>query len=192
MNGPWPEEMVDKFVGHRLVVVAGGRCVWNDLALLNIRGENSEGWHIMCINDIVMHYPGKVDHHYSNDHRMMPPWISARRPNHVRRFGNPKYTHSCRVGGKYSWPLPGHGTSTLNGVYAGLAMGYDPIVICGAPLDDTGHYFDPPWVVSNFCREVGEKESGEMMYWAGAKKRVFGGKVYSMSGRTKELLGGYP
>jgi hypothetical protein len=189
MSGPYPEDMVDKFEGQRCVIVAGGRCVWDDMALLGVQGDANGGWHVLAVNDMVMHYPGAIKHHYSNDHRMMPHWLAARRPLYVRKWGPVKYTHSCRVGGKYSWPWPGHGTSTLNAVYTALALGYSTVVICGAPLDNSGHYFDPPWIISNFENEVGLRENGEMMYWAEAKKRVFGGKVFAMSGRTRTLLG---
>ena len=190
ISGPYPDEkMIDKYVGRNVAIVAGGRTVWDDLALLGIRGGDGQGWHIMCVNDVVMHYPGRVEHMYSNDHRMIGHWLAARRPSTVRNWGPVKYTHSCRVGGKYSWPWPGHGTSSLNAVYTCLAMGYDKIVLCGVPLDNSGHYFEPPWVVTNFENEVGTREDGTMMYWDGAKKKHFQGKVFAMSGRTRDLLG---
>ena len=189
ISGPYPEGMVDKFAGQRCVIVAGGRCVWDDLARLGVKGDDNGGWDVICVNDVVMHFPGRIKHFYSNDHRMMPHWLAARRPAHVRKHGPVKYTHSCRVGGRYSWPWPGHGTSSLNAVYTALALGYAPIVLCGAPLDDSGHYFEAPWIKTNFCREVGTQPNGQIQYWAGAKRKHFAGKVFSMSGRTHELLG---
>ncbi len=192
MDGNYPMEMVDKYVGHRLIVVAGARCVWDDMALLNIRGGDNDSWHVLCINDIVMHYPGRIEHFYSNDHRWMPKWLAARRELHTRAWGGPKHCHSNRTGAKWNWPWPGHGTSTLNAVYTGLALGYDRIVICGAPLDNSGHYFDPPWVQTNFEREVGTREDGQVMYWQKARDHWFNDRVRSMSGRTRTLLGSHP
>ena len=90
------------------------------------------------------------------------------------------------------WPWPGHGTSSLNGCYTGLALGYDEIVLCGAPLDDSGHYFDPPTWHTNFVREIPDVDRGGVIqprYWSEAKARIFDGKVKSMSGRTRDLLG---
>ncbi len=186
----YPEGLLDRFLNKRMVVVGGARCVWDDLALVGIRGgEDNNGYDVMCVNDIVMHYPGRVFHFYSNDHRWMPKWIAARRELHSRKYGGIRHTHSCRTGGQHSWPWPGHGSSGLGAVYTGLAMGYTSIVLCGVPLDDGGHYFDPPWVKTNFNREVGVKGNGDMMYWQGARDKVFEGRVKSASGRTRELLG---
>lgn len=182
----YPKDMVGKFSG-RLVIVSGGRCVWDDLASLGLRGGH--GPDVMCVNDVVMHYPGMVKHLYSNDRRRISGWLQMRRPEIEREYGPVRYTHSCREGAKYHWPWPGHGTSSLGAVYTGLAMGYDEIVLCGVPLDDSGHYFDPPWKESNFTREVGVKGNGQMQYWAEAAKKCFQGRVKAMSGRTRELLG---
>ena len=143
----YPPKMLDRFLNKRLIVVGGARCVWEDLALMGIRGgEDNNGYDVMCVNDIIMHYPGKVMHFFSNDHRWMPKWIEARRELHTRKYGGVRHTHSCGTGGAHTWPWPGHGSSALGAVYTGLAMGYTTIVLCGIPLDDSGHYFDPPWV----------------------------------------------
>lgn len=185
----YPQALVNKFQGKKLLVVAGAACVWDDLALLGVKGgSDNAGWDVMCVNDVVMHYPGRVKHLYSNDHRMIPHWLGARRHQYTRAFGPIEYTHSCRVGGKYSWPWPGHGTSALGAVYTGLAMGYETIVLCGVPLDNSPNYFSPDWELRNFTREVGVK-NGEMQYWARAASKCFHGRVKSMSGRTRELLG---
>lgn len=163
----------------RLLIVATGRCVWDDV-------EKAEYDEVMCVNDMIMHFPGKVNHIYSNDHHYLNYWAQARRPTYPGGF----LKHTCQVGESTQliWPWPGHGTSSLNAVYTGLALGYDKIILAGIPLDDSGHYFDPPWVKSNFTNEVSDKDSG-LHYWSNAKKQVFEGKVSSLSGRTKKLLG---
>lgn len=185
----YPQELVGKFQGKKLLVVAGAKCVWDDLALLGVRGGENAGYDVMCVNDVVMHYPGRIKHLYSNDHRMFAGWLGSRRKQYERAYGPIQYVHSCRTGAKYNWPWPGHGTSLLGAVYTGLAMGYEPIVICGGPLDDSPNYFSPDWEVRNFTREVGTKPDGEMQYWAQAATKCFKGRVKAMSGRTRELLG---
>ena len=186
----WPLEFVGKFSGKRLVVCAGAKCVWDDLARLGVRSEQSDT-HVMAVNDISMHLPMRMRHLYSNDRKMIPHWLGARRKQYERAYGPVEYTHTLRVygGAKVCWPWPGHGTSLLGAVYSGLAMGYDRIVICGGPLDNSPNYFSPPWEERNFLNEVPQKVDGTMAYWESAAKRCFRNRIRSMSGRTRELLG---
>ena len=159
-----------------LAIIGGGRCVWDDVEKL---GGNFD---VMCVNDIIMHYPGEIQYAYSNDARWLPKWLSARRPRYVMEQGKPQL-HSCNQGnGITSWPFPGHGTSGLNAVYVGIAMGYDEIVLCGVPMDGSGHYFDPESLKTNY--------TGGMRFWKNVKS--LHPRVYSMSGNTKELLGEPP
>ena len=145
----------------------------------------------MCVNDIGMHFPDRVAHWYTNDSRMIQRWRAARRPKYARMYDKetPPATHSCFGGADYDWPWPGHGSSGLNAVYTGLALGYQQIVLVGIPLDNGGHYFDPPWLTTNFENEVPDRRENEPKYWEMAAREVFNGRVKSMSGRTAELLG---
>lgn len=186
LNMPLPN-IANTFTG-RLIIAASGRCVWSDLEKAGRKNNDDELPHMMCVNDMIMYYPGQIMHAYSNNHKYLPRWIEARRDQFVTRWGNPRYVHSCRNGAKYNWPWPGHGTSSLNAVYTALALGYEEIWLCGVPLDDTGHFFEPPWVKSNFVHEVADRD-GEIKYWGSAAKRLFKGRVKSFSGRTRDLLG---
>lgn len=174
------------FTGKGLVVCGGGRCVWEDMEGFcpHIRGGS---FHIMAVNDVGMHIPLDVKHWYSNSPKELSAWKNARRPN----YNTSILTHSLdsqNGGAKYKWPWPGHGTSSLNAVYTGLRMGYEQIVLCGVPLDDSGHYFDPPWIGSTFASQVPERD-GTLKWWGRAAEELFGGRVKSMSGRTRDLLG---
>lgn len=177
-----------------LVICSSGRCVWDDLEKFGWRPDwkykpSWDQFDVMCINDMIMHFPGRITHVYSNDHKMIPNWVHARRPRYTKEFQENLKIHTWRMvhSSYHGWPWPGHGTSSLNAVYTGLGLGYSDIVLCGIPLDDSGHYFDPPWVETNFTRQCPERD-GEPKYWGNAAKRVFEGKVRSMSGRTKELI----
>ncbi len=178
-------EVEGKF-GGILVILGSGRCVWDDFSAFLT--EFSFQADIMCVNDTVIHYPGLIRHFYSNDFNRSPHMIKARRPELTKAYGGIAHTHSCRKGANYLWPWAGHGTSSLNAVYTGLALGYDSLVLCGVPLDDSGHYFDPPWVKTNFIKEVGRKGSGKVKYWHSAAVNVFEGRVSAMSGRLKEMF----
>lgn len=178
--GVTPNQFPDPFktpqYSGSLLIVGGGRCVWDDLARIDYSIE----WDVMCVNDIIMHYPGDVHHAYSNDNRTLPKWVAARRPRYAIENKLP-IQHSCNtLETGYKWPFPGHGTSGLGAVYVGLAIGYTNIVLCGIPMDGTGHYFDPPTRTTNYA-------SG-MRYWRNAVP-IFNGAVSSQSGLTRELLG---
>ena len=169
----------------KLLIASSGRCVWNDISQI----RDIQNYDIMCVNDMVMHFPLKVDHFYTNDYRMLSQWLSARRPRYKKDFEESIVSHCCYdpPKGVIKWPWPGHGTSSLNAVYTGLALGYDEILIAGVPLDNSGHYFDPPWVESKFENEVPNRDFLPR-HWKDAKEKVFQGKVKSLSGRTKQLL----
>ena len=166
-----------------LIIVAGARCVWDDLEKAGM-AKNSDH-DVMCVNDIVMHYPGPIEHFYSNDHIWIPKWIDARRQLMSDRFGKVKHQHSL-FHTQWNWPWPGHGSSSLGACYTALGLGYDEVWLCGGHLDNTGHYFDAPWIGSNFAVEVAQRDKGPR-YWENARK-FFKGRVKSFSGRTKELL----
>ncbi len=182
-TGMLPER--DTYSGS-LTIVGSGRCVWDDLS-------NHTWQDVMCLNDMICYFPDEIQHVYSNDDKWLPKWMASRRPRYKLDFPRVPRAHTCQTGTSSMtiWPFPGHGTSALNAVYVGLALGYDEIILAGVPLDGSGHFFDPPngWKnrdkFSNFDREV----SGESpRYWKGAKDNVFKGRVKSLSGRTKELL----
>lgn len=168
-----------------LLIAGGGRCLWDDLEKIRIPED------VMCVNDIIMHFPFKVTHAYSNDWKMLPNWIAARRPRYKIDFHENIIAHSCY--GERAWPWPGHGTSGLNAVYTGLALGYDEIILAGIPLDDDGHYFDPPTGKlfkkpgTKFTKECPDRDN-EPRHWGHAARHIFNGRVKSLSGRTRELL----
>lgn len=183
---PMEYPMSGKYSG--LIFVCGSaRCIWDDLEKAGLAKNDDTHFHIMAINDLIMHYPSRVEHAYSNNHKYLKRWIDARRDQFVTRWEPIKHTHSNKIGGKHTWPWPGHGTSSLNAVYTAIALGYTDIRLCGIPLDNTGHYFEPHWMKTNFQAEVGVRD-GRMKYWHNAKDKIFEGKVTSYSGRTKELL----
>lgn len=121
--------------------------MWDDLTKLG----DIRAYDVMCINDIGMHYPGVVKYWYSNDAVMLKYWAQARRPGYNKDI---KLHSNNGAGGSidpsitlWDWV---HGNSGINAVKTALALGYDRVVLCGVPLDNTGHYFDPPSVMTNY------------------------------------------
>jgi len=171
-----------------LIIASGGRGVWDDLKRAGMARNHDATPHVMCVNEMIMFYPGDITHAYSNNHRFLPKWIETRRDQYQSRYEKRIQTHSNKKGGEHTWPWPGHGTSSLNAVYTGLELGYDKIWLCGVPLDDSGHFWEAPWEKTNFVHEVADRD-GEIKYWSNAKKNIFEDKVWSFSGRTMNLLG---
>jgi hypothetical protein len=62
-------------------------------------------------------------------------------------------------------------------------LGYEEIVLAGIPMDNAGHYFDPPWVATDLA------DSAVATVWREARDRVFDGRVKSLSGNTRDWLG---
>jgi hypothetical protein len=168
-----------------LLIVGSSKGVWDEL---DSKYANDGIYYrtpdVMCLNDMIMHFPGKITHAYSNDHYSLGSWIQARRPRYKKDLGENIYPHSC-YGAKYTWPWPGHGSSGLNAIYTGLALGYDQITVAGVPLDDSGHYFDPQWKRTNFTKEVPDRDR-EVKYWQFAINHIFNKKVKSLS-NTRSL-----
>jgi len=190
-----PAKHFRRYGGRKLIIAGSARCVWDDLRAMGLAHADraSFPWEVMVLNDLIMHIPWPAHHAYSNDHKMLPRWLAARRPDLARDkpLGG---VHTCSIGPNDMnvWPWSGQGTSGLNAVLTGLAMGYDRIVLCGIPLDDEGHYFDAPWVRSRFTQEIREGHENPQWprYWDRFARKCFDNKVRSMSGRTRDMLGG--
>jgi len=114
----------------------------------------------MAVNDMIVHYPYPIVHAHSINRQMLQAWTETRRPK------NKNLKKHC-----FRWP--GVKSSGLNAVYCGLDLGYSEIVVCGVPLDNSGHYFDPPWLQTAFDRNAG--------HLSGCS---FDENVYFMSGRA--------
>jgi hypothetical protein len=150
----------------------------------------------MCINDMIMFFPGDITHCVSCDAPMLPKWWAARRPPYQSRYSKVPRFHTVEseqgVIGVERWHFAGGGTSGLLACVIGLELGYDEIVLCGIPIDNSGHFFDPPSTKTNFAREIVNK-SGNIRgdgrrFWTN-RLEEFGGRVKSMSGNTKLILG---
>lgn len=185
----------DAYTGKNIVVCGDAACVWDDLnrfgaASFAGRGRvEKPGWDFMTVNRLVETFPGVIEHIYSNEPKLLTRFVAARRQEY--EFPLPKHSHSCNKGDvDHLWPFGGHGTSGLGAVLVGIGLGYDRIVLCGLPLDDSPHNGEPPWRKSNFTNECAPNiATGKNQFWALAMRHAFDGRVRSMSGRTMEWLG---
>lgn len=96
------------------------------------------------------------------------------------------------------WPEADRGgDSGLFAVFVGLGLGYDEIVLCGMPQDGSRHFFNSPYeddevFYKNWCTHhraaIKNDYPHTHMSWRMAAPDM-GGKVRSMSGFTRDLLG---
>jgi hypothetical protein len=84
-------------------------------------------------------------------------------------------------------------TSAGKAALIGLKMGFDPIILCGCPLDGSGYSFDEAVVSQDkSCQRVGDPKVQDRRTIRAYKERyvslaqsTFKGKVFSMSGFTR-------
>ena len=174
-----------------LIICGDAACVWGDLERFGCasrlgRGSvRKDGFDFMTVNRLVETFPGEIEHCYSNEPQLLDRFVAARREEYRKEFGAPRHTHSCNKGAMWRWPWGGHGSSGLGAALVAVGLGYEQIVLCGMPLDNSPHNGEPPWRECRFDKEV----AGMNQHWKSAMEMVFDGKVKSMSGRTMKWLG---
>lgn len=174
---PSASELVDKFKGT-LLICAGAQSVWRDINEYSVNAVAY--YHLMAVNDIGMFLPHQLEHWYSNHGDQLPAWMQVRAFHHQQA----RYVHTAKhQRNGIPWPVPTSGTSTLSAVYVALCLGYDRIILCGAPLDNSPHFFEGASAVTNFSAE------GQHDIWDRANREIFEGRVKSMSGASRAILG---
>jgi hypothetical protein len=188
-------EWTDKQSGT-LLIVGSAACVHEDLkAAQSIRPHA----HLLLINGAAQLF--EHAHHMLCGHgEKAEQFVRAR----GLKFPDapPLYIHASRRGGTnpqgvtHIWEnVSTGGTSAWKAVRIGKAMGYEELILCGCPLDDSGYAAGESDGIAHGCARIGLGE-GRMFnnYRATFKKRAReeGAGVYSMSGYSRELLGAPP
>uniref|UniRef100_A0A6H1ZEI0 Uncharacterized protein n=1 Tax=viral metagenome TaxID=1070528 RepID=A0A6H1ZEI0_9ZZZZ len=182
--------------GGTLALVAGGWPVWQDFMALEAMEATPWPHDIMVVNDIGIFLPRPLTHWVSYHSDQLPHLVALREGHlgnsqikrHIHTHGAPK-----PEGAECRWEFEAAGgTSTLFGVRVALAMGYDRVVLCGAPMDSGGHAWTPPpemWVPDSFVKHGRFGNERLEQDWLQARDNEFSGRVRSLSGRTREWLG---
>lgn len=178
-------ELVGLFKG-KVLVCASGHTLWSDLLKEGFDYKKyRQEFDIMAVNRVIQDLPGFINHGYSNHAEKLMYWRECRDDTlkaSDRHYPESTLLHSNRESGNIDhvlWPWIGHGTSTLGAVIVAHALGYDEIVVCGAPMDCGPHYYDPPWIKPDF--------SANVRHWENAAK-YFEGKVRAASGILQDVL----
>jgi len=150
------------------VVLGGAACLWDDLVRLGaFTGA------VVAVNQAGIHYPHPIQYWATLHPANLLHWRGERaRRGHDMAFE----AWTDRVGG---WDT---GSSGLHAAGCALRAGYGPVVLCGVPMDASEHFHGvDPWPHAD-------------VHWPAwlAKADEMRGRVFSMSGRTRDLLGAPP
>lgn len=172
------------------MICGSGRCLWDDVR----RFQSDVPCDVMAVNHAGMYLPVQF-HHWVSVHGEIFQWMTPLRANGHYFVGNPRdqkvrplrhgwMTHSIKQwpGVDHVWEMRdiGTGSSGLFACKVAMALGYKKIVLCGVPLDNSGHFYDPPSEETHY--------SDSVKYWEEFLPSMRG-RVFSMSGFTRELLG---
>lgn len=163
-----------------LLILGGGATVWEDYA--RVRPWPGE---IMCINDVGQYLHDPVRHWVTLHPEFFPGWRYFRE-KHLYAAGYSLTCHAQKMcaGVNTVWTIDNiGGSSGLFGTFIGLMLGYERIVLAGIPMDNTRHFFDPPW----YGHDLGDRANE--IVWREMSQKIFDGRVKSLSGRTRDWLG---
>jgi hypothetical protein len=188
-NGPAPAYLA-KYAG-RLVVLGGARCVWADYLELKAATAGlgaAARADLMVVNDIGVYCQLPFQHWLSLHPENLVLWRDLKR-RHNEPMNCTLHTNKPNHAGMVCWSINDYGLySGLFAAQVGVCLGYEEIILCGVPQDQSGRFFDPPWVTGlrhGIDRNAMQKWQNVVADHPELKKRV-----RSMSGFTKSLFGG--
>ena len=175
---------------RRAIIIGGAESALDDLE--SVRDLLSASY-VICVNDSGVDYPEPIHYWVTLHPEKMESWVNARRSNGYDMdfctvgFGSTVYGKRGVVDHHLPCWREGNieggasGSSGLFAVQVALSEGFTEIILCGVPMDSSKNRFRRKgWEASQGYRQAWIDHLGKMK-----------GKVYSQSGWTKELLGGY-
>jgi hypothetical protein len=170
-----------------LLILGCGACLWDDLARYDSIHADQDR---MGVNDAIIHYTGVLQHGASL-HDDCLEWLANYRQKFIKPTSpDPMIAHY--------WPYPTTqfnyqpsrawefvdfppGSSSYYAVLVGLGLGYERIILAGVPMDKSAHFYCPNYPY-DYWTPYGPA-------WQRAAETIFEGRVKSLSGNTRELLG---
>jgi hypothetical protein len=189
VNGIWgkgdPPPVAGCSSGTALVL-GSAACLWDDLWAARELGD-----HYISVNDAGMyvHLAGaftqfKLRHWASLEPGLFPAFKARAQINNSQSILY--HTNKADENADFAWNLA-HlsfvgGTSALFASMVALGLGYEKVILCGCPLDNGAYFYGPP-------KNKSAVYDGCLRFWE-KNLNVLKGRVKSMSGRTRDLLGG--
>lgn len=167
------------------LIIGGGSEIWKDVE----RWEKEYGqlWDglVIAANDIGSYWPRPLDHWVSLHPDKFRTWRPARTTN-----GHPDgyVTWGRRLSKVVDQQLTAWagGSSGMLAAQLAFHLGCTKIILCGIPMTQTPHFAESTEFSKN--RTTWTAAAGHWKAWERTKDR-FEGKMRSMGGRTRELLG---
>lgn len=187
-----PPKVAGNFPG-RCLVIGSSAGLWDDVRAL-YRKDSENKYDYCGVNFGGFFWPWPITHLVSLHANYVQYWATFRQKTGMQGW---IHTHAAKkelqVENVWHFVRP----AAMSGLFAAKAMlacGYDEVVLVGNPMDNSGHFYDPP----PGMLAPGEIHSYELMRyrhrenlieWEQAATEEFKGRVKSMSGYTRDLLG---
>lgn len=168
------------YAGLEAIVCGSGRGLWDDLARLQLGRRD-----VVAVNFGGSHLPVIVTHWCSLHHDQLKHWVGLRSLMYPDNAGIITHSITRAEGVDHVW-APENGGGGCSGLFAamvGLWLGYSRVILCGVPEDGNGHFYDPPRSAGTYSN-IGAESA-----WRYAADRIFQGRVKSLSGLTRTILG---
>ncbi len=177
--------------GGTLLIIGSAPCVYDDV----IKATQLGACHRLLINGAALLFE-HAEHWLVGHGEKVQEFKRAR----AKVFTTPiPYIHASARGGTdpigvtHIWEgVSTGGTSAWKAVRIGKGMGYEKLILCGCPLDDSGYAAGESKGIGHSCARIGK---GEGRMYANYRRTFAvrakdeGQNVYSMSGYSRELLG---
>lgn len=173
-----------------LLVLGGGRKVWEDYETAKGLFDGPQDYEIMCINDIAGQFKAETIEHIVSCHGEL--CGAFRTVRHEKSMLEHTWTHSDqkKAGVDRHWGINTcGGTSSMLAVKIAVVMGYKKIILCGIPFDDNGHYFDPPEKEKNRSTTFGDDTRFQIWKEFLRDCQISKDRVRALNSRLTELYG---
>lgn len=192
INGIGIDDPVPSIAGQELgnlLILGGGKCVWEDYLEARALFGGKGSYHIMCVNDIALQFKAEPIQHAVSLHKRILPAIKGVRAEKGMLEPVTTHCHKPGPGVEERWSICNvGGTSGMFATKIAIVMGYKKIIVCGVPMDNNGHYFDPLNINDNNSTTF--KGSSNIVAWRElGETKIAKHRVRSMSGRTRATLG---
>jgi hypothetical protein len=192
-NNPLP--ILGAEAGRKILIVCPGHTLWDDLTELGHIISGNWEYDFMGVNYAGMLYPAEF-RHWVSIHPEIFQWMqfliysgykkkkAGQSYIYQSKFEGICHSHNPMEGFEgIAWQTQGlSGTSSLFAASVAYCLGYDKIIIAGAPLDNKGHFYDPPW---NMHEPDKFEDKAILNNWTSYSKK-FGDKVRGLTGGPRK------